>query len=67
MIFLSETTGRDLARSDVIGRGVGRPLHGLPGRFQSRKKLVSRGLANFRDEDFRLLSVLVRRVLDRLD
>jgi hypothetical protein len=30
MISLSETTARDLASSDVIGRGAGTLLHGLP-------------------------------------
>ena len=67
MIFLSQTIGnRDLA-SDVVGRGEGMLLHGLPGHFQPRKRRMSRGLANLRDEDLRVLSVLTRRALERLD
>lgn len=60
MIFLSETVGRDLTSSDVVGRGAG--THSRPG-----KNSVSRGLANSRDDDLRLLDVLTRRVLERLD
>jgi hypothetical protein len=30
------------------------------------KKLVSRGLANFREEDLRFLNILARRVLESL-
>ena len=67
MIFLSEPVQRNLASSDVIGRGVGALLHGPPDHLQPRKKPASRGLANLRDEDLRLLSVLTRRALDRLD
>ena len=66
MIFLSQTVGRDLA-SDVAGHGEGMLLHVLPGLFQPREKRVSRGLPNLRDEDSRLLSVLTRRALERLD
>jgi hypothetical protein len=44
-------------------RGAGAPLRGLP----NRRKLVSRGLAHLRDEDFRLLSVLARRRFESLD
>ena len=64
MIFLSSTIGRDFASRDVIGPGT--PLHDLPGHLQPRKNPVS-SLANLRDEDLRLLSVLTRRALDRLD
>jgi hypothetical protein len=61
MIFLSKPAGRDLANSDVVGRGAST-------HHRSRKKLVSRGLAgaNLRDEDVRLLSVLTRRTLESL-
>jgi len=60
MIFLSEHHGRDLTSSDVVGRGVS--THPRPPR-----KLVSRALADLRNEDLRLLSVLTRRALERLD
>jgi hypothetical protein len=59
MIFLSN--GRDLTSSgDVVGRDVSTHPR-LP------KKPVSRALANLRDKDSLLLSVLTRRVLERLD
>jgi hypothetical protein len=76
MIFLSQTV-RDLGNffsvpetsgsSGVIGRGAGTPLHDLLDHPQKRKKPVSRGLANLRDEDLRLLSVLTRRAIESLD
>jgi hypothetical protein len=60
MIFLSQPAGRDLTSSDVVGRGVStHPRH--------TRKPVSRALANLRNEDLRLLSVLTRRALERLD
>ena len=61
MIFLSKSAKsvpRDLPNSDVVGRGGG--------KHQSRKQLVSRGLANLRDEDLQLLNVLARRALESL-
>jgi hypothetical protein len=77
MIFLSQTVqkSRDLGdildvpttSSCVIGRGVDLPLHDLLDRPPKRKNLVSRGLSNMRDEDLRLLSVLTRRAIERLD
>jgi hypothetical protein len=66
MIVLSSTIGRDLA-SDAVDRDEGMLLPGLPGHFQLRKRRVSWGLANLRDEDLRLLSVLTRRALEGLD
>ena len=60
MIFLSQPAGRDLTSSDVVGRGI--RMHSRP-----PEKPVSRALANLRDEDLGLLSVLTRRVLERLD
>jgi len=56
----SQPTGRDLTSSGVVGRGVS--THPRPPR-----RLVSRALANLRIEDLRLLSVLTRRALERLD
>jgi hypothetical protein len=77
MIFLSQTVqkSRDLGdilnvpttSSGVIGRGAGTPLHDLLDRSQNQKNLVSRGLSNMKDKDLRLLSVLTRRVIERLD
>ena len=61
MIFLSKSANsvpRDLPNSDVVGRGAS--------KHQSRKQLVSRGLANLRDEDLQLLRVLARRALESL-
>ena len=58
MVFLSETVGRDL--TDLVGRGAGT-------HSRSGKNSVSRGLANSRDEGLRLLNVLTRRALERLD
>jgi hypothetical protein len=61
MIFLSKSANsvpRDLPNSDVVGRGGG--------KHQSRKQLVSRGLANLRDEDLQLLNVLARRALESI-
>ena len=60
MIFLSQPTGRDLTSSDVVGRGVST-------HPRSPRKPVSRALANLRNQDLRLLSVLTRRALERLD
>jgi hypothetical protein len=51
---------RDLTSSDVVGRGVS--THPRPPR-----ELVPRALANLKNEDLRLLSVLNRRALERLD
>jgi hypothetical protein len=67
MIFLSETVGRDLASSAVVGRGAGTLVHGLPDHPRPRNIPEARGLANLRDEDLRLLSVLTRRALEGLD
>ena len=66
MIFPSETVGRDLA-SSVVSRGEGALLHGLPDYPRPRKIPEARGLANLRDKDLRLLSVLTRRALASLD
>ena len=60
MIFLSQPAGRDLTSSDVVDRGMSTHPR-LP------KKSVSRALANLRDEDLELLSVLTSRALGRLD
>ena len=60
MILLSQPTGRDLAASGVVGRGVST-------RPRSPSKSMSRALANLKNEDFRLLSILTRRALERLD
>jgi hypothetical protein len=60
MIFLSQPAGRDLASSGVVGRGAS--MHPRP-----PKKPVSRAPANLRNEDLRLLSILTRRALERLD
>ena len=60
MILLSQPTGRNLASSGVAGRVVST----RPRRFP---KPASRALANLRDEDFRLLSILTRRALERLN
>ena len=59
MILLSQPTGRDLAAS-----GVGRGITTHP---RSPSKPVARALANLRNEDFQLLSILTRRALERLD
>ena len=56
MIFLSSVP-RDLPNGDVVDQG---------GKHHSRKELVSRGLANLRDEDLQLLDVLARRALESL-
>ena len=64
MIFLRgsqiQSAPRDLANRNVgpVGRGAG--------KLQSRKTLVSRGLASLREEDLQLLSVLARRALEGL-
>jgi hypothetical protein len=64
MIFLSHPAGRDLASSGVIGCGASTHPR-LP------KKPVLDALANFkailRNENFRLLSILARSALERLD
>ena len=60
MIFFSQLTGRDLATSGVVCRGVST-------RPRPPSKRVSRALANWRNEDFRLLSILTHRALERLD
>ena len=60
MISLSQSASRDLTSSDVVGRGVNTdPQH--------PREPVSRALTNLRNEDLRLLSVLTRRALERLD
>jgi len=57
----SKHNGRDLtSSSDVVGRGVS--THPRPPRI-----LLSRALANLRNEDLRLLSVLNSRAFERLD
>jgi hypothetical protein len=55
MIFLSKPR-RDLQvpSSDVVGRGAG------------THPRTSRGLANFKEEDLRLLNILARRALESL-
>ena len=58
MIFLSKS-GRDLVNSVVVARGAGTPP-------RPRRNLVSRRLANLREEDLRLLNVLTRRALESL-
>ena len=61
MILLSQPTGTVPASSGVVvGRGVSR-------RPRPPSKPASRALANLRNEDFRLLSILTRRALERLD
>ena len=60
MIFLSQPAGGDLTSSDVVVRGES--THPRPPRKQ-----VSRALANLRNRDLRLLSVLTRNPLERLD
>ena len=69
MLFLSEMVGRNLASSDVVGRGAGTLVHGLPvpDHPQLRRNPVLRALAGLRNEDLRLLSVLTRRALDSLN
>ena len=66
MIFFSETVGRDLENSGVVGHSAGTLLHGLPDHPRPRKSPVSQDLANLRDEDLRLLSVLTHRALESL-
>jgi len=56
----SHPAGRHLAGSGVVGRGTN--MHPRP-----RKSPVSRAPAKLRDEDLRLLSILTRRALERLD
>jgi hypothetical protein len=62
MIFLSKPAGRDLASSGVVG------FDAIP-HSEPPKELVSRALrvASLRNKDFRLLGVLTRSVLERLD
>jgi hypothetical protein len=62
MISLIETTARDLASSDVIGRGAGSLLCGLPDHPTPKYIGVawSTGLAKLRDNDLIVLSVLTR-------
>jgi hypothetical protein len=60
MIFLSQPAGRDLASIGVVGRGASMPP-------RPPKAPVSRAPANLRNEDLRLLSILTRRALERLD
>jgi hypothetical protein len=66
MIFLSEPVSRDIASSDVAGHDAGTLFHGLLDYSQPQKTPVSRGLANLRDEDLQLLSVLAHRALEGL-
>ena len=61
LICLSETIGRDL-----IARALGLSQT-LNGHLQDQKDLVSRSLANLRDEDLRFLGTLSRRLLESLD
>ena len=60
MIFLSKPR-RDLQvlSGDVVGRGAGT-------HPRTSEKLVSRGLANFIEEDLRLSNILARRALESL-
>ena len=69
MIFLgfSETAGRVLASSGFVSRGLSTSDHGLPDHPLPRKDPLSRGIANLRDGDLRLLGVLTRQALDGLD
>ena len=60
MIFPSKPAGRDLASSGVVGHDTSM----LP---RPPPKPVSRALANLRNEDLRLLRILTRRALERLD
>ena len=57
MVFLSR---RDLSNSDVVGLGLS--MHTRP-----RTNRALRSLTNLRDEDLRLLNVLTRRALERLN
>jgi hypothetical protein len=54
-----------LAIGGFTPRGTGAPLRSrlLP----NRRKSVSHGLANLRNEDFRLLGVLARKMFERVD
>ena len=69
MLFLRKMVGRNFASSDVVGRGAGTLVHGLPApdHPQARRNPVSRALAGLRNEDLRLLSVLTRRALESLN
>ena len=60
MIFLSESR-RDLQvpSSDVVSRGAGT-------HARTTEKLASRGLANFQEEDLRLVNILARKALESL-
>jgi hypothetical protein len=60
-MFLSTMIGRDLIRRLS---GVSQTLDEHP---QEQEHLVSRSLASLRDEDPRLLSILSRRIIERLD
>ena len=60
-MFLSTSVGRDLIRRLF---GVSQTLNEHP---QEQEDLVSRSLANLRDENLRLLSILSRRILENLD
>ena len=64
MVFLSETVGRDLASTGVVDRDAATSLHGHPDHPQ--QKSVSRGSANSREENLRLLNVLARSALENL-
>ena len=77
VIFFSQTA-RDLGEfwddsaasagsSGVLGRGASTPLYDLLDHLQKRNDPVSRGLANLRDGDLRLLSSLTRRAIESLD
>ena len=60
MIMFSQPSGRDLASGGVVGRGASTHL-------QPPQKTTSHAFAYLRNEDFRLLGVLTRRALERLD
>ena len=60
MIFLSQPAGRDLAIRGVVGFDA--ILHPRPPKEQ-----VSHALANLRNNDLRLLGILTRSALEKLD
>ena len=60
MIFLRKSR-RDfqVPSSDVVSRGAGR-------HPRTSERLASRGLANFKEEDLRLVNILARKALENL-
>jgi hypothetical protein len=60
-MFLSSTVGRDLIRRLF---GVSQTLDEHP---QEQEDLASRSLSSLQDDDLRLLSILSRGILERLD